>query len=122
MSVAVAAVIGQVLTFLTVIAGFIFQYLRETRQHKWEQDQRIDIAHKALATQEATAKDLATKTAEAEARLAAQIENNTEVSRSAFREANDVNNKIHALGLAKQLVDRRVDEIADFVAPKKPNE
>jgi hypothetical protein len=119
MTVAFAAVIGQVLTFLTVIAGFIFQYLRETRQHVWDQEQRIAIAKNVLATQEAAATVLALKAAETEARLAAQIENNTEVSKLAFKEANDVNNKIHALGLARQLQHDSPTTIADFVAPPK---
>lgn len=81
MTIEIAAVVGQIVTFLTVIVGFVYQYLRESRRHRWDAEQRREIAAEALAA----------------------IENNTEVSREAFKEANDVNLKIHALGLDARL-------------------
>lgn len=88
MSMESAAVLGQVLTFLAVIAGFINQYLREARRHRWDVDER-----------KFTAKSL-TK----------HIEENTEISRVAFKEANDVNLKIHALGLDARLRKQQYDD------------
>lgn len=92
MSIGMAAVIGQVLTFLTVIAGFAYQYMRDAQRHKWDQEERKSIAEAALATGQQT-----------ERRLSNQIDENTQVSRTAFKEANDVNLKLHALGLDLKL-------------------
>lgn len=102
MSMELATVIGQVITFLTVAIGFIVQYLRETRQHEWDREERMATAESLRSNTSERAADLAVRAAATEARLAAYIADNTEVSKVAFKEANDVNNKLHALGL-KQL-------------------
>lgn len=34
---------GHIFLFLTTMAGFIFQWLREARQHRWQQEQFADV-------------------------------------------------------------------------------
>lgn len=34
-----ATIVGHALLFLTTIAGFVFQWFREERRHRWAQEQ-----------------------------------------------------------------------------------
>lgn len=101
--------IGQLITFLTVLLGFLLQYVREGRQRKWDlEDRRLArelVREETRATAQdlknatvETAKKLAEETAETfnshSTKLAGMIEANTEISKSAFHEANSVNVKI----------------------------
>jgi hypothetical protein len=96
---------AQWVTFLTVLAGFIFQFLREGRRHKWDERERATKA-KADADRAAAIAKQATQTAVIAASERAEIKDaiaaNTEVSTQAFKEANSINLKIHNLGLEQK--------------------
>ena len=38
MTDSVHMLVGHILIFLTTVAGFVFQWLREGRRHKWQND------------------------------------------------------------------------------------
>lgn len=103
-----ALMIAAIGAFSTGVANFalqILQYKREDRAHRWaveqsEQDRRerhrdaLDMkAHtdlKAEAVQD--------KAIEQASKIVTKIEENTAISQRAFKEANDVNKKILAIG------------------------
>ena len=113
--------VGQLIGFLGLVAGFVLQYLREgraqqnqlareARQHQWEQEDRdraVDVlklsalktAKELAAHTTETAVTLAQQTAATSKRLEGQIAENTAISRDAFHEANSVNLKIASLGI-----------------------
>lgn len=106
---------GQTLLFLTTLGGFGFQYLREERRRRWDREERD---HK----EKMAAEERVRQAAEVQRQLrmdAAQIKSsvdehhqtmvheltmNTEISRSAFHEANSMNQKIADLS-------KRYDEL-----------
>jgi flagellar basal body rod protein FlgB len=112
----------ELITLLTVIAGFGYQYFREgrlirlqmsreERQHTWELEARTA----AIQLTTATARQLAAHTTETAVTLAAQtavvserleglIVENTEISTQAFHEANTVNLKLEKLGIAHNAI------------------
>jgi phosphopantothenate synthetase len=100
-----AAIVGQAITFVSVLVGFGYQFLRDERRHRWAIDARDEAAAQlrlaaaasVKATQSAAAAALTTATA---ARLA--LAKNTDISVLAFHEANTVNAKLHELGLTQQ--------------------
>jgi len=123
-SVTWAGAVISLLTFLGVIANMVNNAFREQRARRWAVEdaaalrERLerDKAELAMHTKE-TAND-ATKSLElkfaeqktmlegiiaaGEARLkqiVSKIDENTAVSKEAFKEANNVNEKLHALGL-----------------------
>lgn len=75
-----------VTTLCTTVVGLLLQvlaYLREGRAHKWQVEQaELDRIHRAQINTNLTTK----------------IDENTEISVSAFKEANDINRKIQAIG------------------------
>ena len=90
------ATVGQIITFLTVIAGFIYQAYREQRQRRWDVEDRLQVA--MLSHQQHEAATTARQDIKA-----AMVEN-TELTRAAitsadnaYHEANTVNVKIQQL-------------------------
>lgn len=120
MTMALAAVIGQVLTLLGVLAGFAYQYIVAARQHRWDSEERQGIAAALKLRVEAAATELALTQVRAaravadvqaatETRLHRAIDQNTSLSVKAFEAGaqaievgNHVNEKLYALGLAQQ--------------------
>ena len=93
--------IGQFFLFLTTIIGFGIQLYREHRNRAW------DLRDRELARQQ-----LAEKVEVAHETVMKKIEENMEISRVAFTEANNVNAKL--LKLAQQIdgsFDRRADDM-----------
>ena len=93
--------VGQFLLFLTTVLGFGIQLYREKRNREWD-----------LADRELARKQLAAKVEIAHESVMKKIEENTEISREAFTEANNVNAKL--LKLAQQIdgsFDRRADDM-----------
>lgn len=93
--------VAQIITLLTVIAGFWFQIYRENRNRKWDLEDR-SAARKRL---DDTTTGLAARTealhADAEVGrriIAEKIDANTVISQQAFTEANNVNMKIASIG------------------------
>ncbi len=120
---------AQWIAFLTLIAGFVWQWVRENRQRQWDKEDRAEVATQRLAVAAAlaakvddTAKLVAVKMVAATDRvtalidghgesLAKQIDANTDISTKAFYEANQSNLKIEKLGLEhNQLQKERQDE------------
>ncbi len=113
-----------VVTFATVVAGFVYQFIREGRLHTWEVQQRqfeiaertalaanaastataLQMSNARVATElaernAASASALAVQVATAHSHLEGLINANTNISENAFKEANSVNNKIASLGM-----------------------
>jgi len=101
-SISVAILItGQCVIFLTTIVGLIASWFRETRNRKWDLEDRQVLAAKVQTQVDLTRDALHDKTeevrvqhAKATEALGRKIDENTEISRSAFHEANDVNTKL----------------------------
>ena len=90
------------ITFLTVLAGFIYQLYRETRQRKWDKEDRDEVKRQLLLNSHV----LETKVAETKEQTLAAIADNTlhtievkQEARAAYREANAVNLKLASIGL-----------------------
>ena len=81
------AIIGHLVILVTVILVAVLQYIRESRQRKWDVEDR-----------KATAAALIQHTSEAAGKLEGLIHENTKISTDAFQEANSVNQKIIQLG------------------------
>ncbi len=95
----VALLAATLATFLTTVATLLYQFVREGRRHRWE----VEAAERRLwdaAKAEKKAAEIAAKVEESEASLNAKLAENTEISRAAFEEANHLNEKIKAQGLA----------------------
>jgi len=126
-------IVGQIITFLTLVLGWLVTLYREKRNHHWELDERAALAAKvkedaeALATHVATKADaVAAKVQAASDALASQIdhksaalstaiaENTVKTEQAivsadnAFNEANHVNLKIAAYG--KHILAETLDE------------
>jgi len=90
------AAIGQIITFLTVIAGFIYQAYREQRQRRWDVEDRTQVAavtderHQAATTDRRDIKAAMAENTELTKAAIASADN-------AYHEANTVNVKIERL-------------------------
>lgn len=91
-----APILGQILIFLTTVIGFGIQMYRESRNRKW------DLADRAAAREQMKAEMQTVKeeTVVAHEIVVKKIEENTEISRTAFSEANNVNAKLLTLAEA----------------------
>jgi len=150
--VLIAAAIAQLVTFLGVVAGLLFNYIRDGRTRKWLKEDRDYLAHETAATAANLAShtaDVAAKLASDRADLAAQAvatakalaDHTTDVggdlksmaiaradavqvtldgiaddvkatklaAGDAYKEANHVNLKLEALGLARVNADKATD-------------
>ena len=95
-------VVLQIGTFLTVIAGFAYQAFRESRQRKWDvEDRRLLAINVSDAAKKAESHVL-----DAACEIHDAIKVNTEISTKAFHEANSVNLKIEKLGLEHNKLQR----------------
>lgn len=120
-----AAAMTIIITTLVTTAGNLLlglmQYIREGRAHAWavqqaidDRDHRIAIATATAENSDANAAKVAVNTLQGVAKLAAKIDENTEISTAAFREANGVNQKIAAIGemrLKSTLQQQQADQI-----------
>ena len=88
---------------LIVAAGSVItigaQFLREWRNRKWEQQDRDRRTLEAHVVAEEHAAALAVKVEASETRVLDRIDQNTEISVAAFKEANNINAKIASIGL-----------------------
>jgi type II secretory pathway pseudopilin PulG len=103
--VADATTWGQFFLFLTTVAGFWFQYIREGRRQRWEAEERIrqaaEVQRQVRLDAERVKETLKQETASIQERhteTQQQLEENTEISRRAFYEANNINRKLVAMG------------------------
>ena len=94
---------AQWITLLTVIAGFCYQAYRETRQRRWDREDRKELAKTVVLT----ASKVAEKVEAVHVQLGEAITVNTEISTKAFHEANSVNLKIEKLGLEHNALQRQ---------------
>lgn len=101
---------AQWVTLITVVAGFLFQLYRENRQRKWDVEDRARIAAAVTNEAQSVARkvvDAATEAAAERHKLAAAVDENTAISTKAFHEANTVNQKLEALGVEHNALQRR---------------
>ncbi|MBA3583027.1 MAG: hypothetical protein H0W36_00605, partial [Gemmatimonadetes bacterium] len=80
-------------TLITTLATLLYQFVSAGRRHSWE----IEAArrHVEVSLQAETERpQLALKVDEAEVKLNAKIDENTEISKAAFVEANHMNEKL----------------------------
>jgi len=121
----------------TLVVGFLWQAYRENRNHQWEREEkaqekadRAELARNLAATNAAMATQVASEASRVaahvvasanrvadqvsteNAKLAEKIDDNTDISRKAFYEANSVNLKIAALGLENNTLRRQHNERA----------
>lgn len=104
----VATALGQLVLLLTTIAGFAYQYIREGRIRRWqEEDRRRRDEQRVLDAEDRirVAADLqrqveidAERVLEEHRAARRELAENTMISREAFTQANDVNQKIAAMG------------------------
>jgi hypothetical protein len=97
------AAIYQIVTFFSLIAGFVYQAYRENRQRRWDLEDRKELAS-ALAATSIKVDRHAQLAAASRAEMATALEVNTVLTQAAitsadnaFHEANSVNVKIHRL-------------------------
>ena len=95
--------IVQFATFLTLVAGFVWQWLREKRNRAWEIEDRRELAEKVVQQADTVAASVQMQSD----KLHEAIKENTEVSTKAFHEANSVNLKIESLGLEHNALQRK---------------
>jgi len=98
--------IGQLLLFCTTVLGFGIQIYREKRNRQWDLEDR-ERARVVLAK---TAEIVAVETDMKQQKVIQKIEENTELSRGAFKEANDVNQKLLTMqSMINAAFDRRAE-------------
>ncbi len=97
----VVLVAGQSVIFLTTIIGLLASWFRENRNRRWDLEDRSALAVKVQSQVDHTRMALHDKTEEVRVQTAQQahkliqkIDENTEISRGAFAEANAVNLKL----------------------------
>ncbi len=102
----IAILVASVAGLITTLATLFYNYQREGRRQRWEQERReweVEAAERharSTAKAEAERQEIAEKVEKAEVVLNAKIDENTEISRQAFTEANHINEKIKAQGEA----------------------
>lgn len=124
----------QWITLITVVLGFLFQYVTQARQRRWDKEDREEAAKELAKTavDEANrvaervvaeahsvaervlkeAKSVATQANTERAKLAEMIKENTDISTQAFKEANTINHKIQSLGIEHNALQREKQESA----------
>lgn len=91
---------AQWITLLIVIAGFLYQEIRLSRQRKWDKEDRVELAKKVVTEAERVATHIASESQRTREELAV----NTRISEKAFYEANSINEKIRQLGLDQNAI------------------
>lgn len=92
----------QLVTFVTLVAGFIYQSVVAHRQRRWDLEDRRLLAQSVIDAAIEAEKHVTAQTTQ----LHDAIKENTEISTKAFHEANSVNLKIEALGLEHNELQR----------------
>jgi hypothetical protein len=112
-----APAVGQIILFLTTVLGFVITIYRENRNRRWDLEDRERTAKALVAQVDTVSKTLATKTAASHDALATKIDENTELTATAiskasdaYKEANDVNQKLARLTELFTKVERDVDK------------
>src|SRR5215211_4810458 len=84
-------IVTQIVGMILTLAGFFYQYLRETRQRAWDLQDRN------------------------EARLAInkKIDDNTNISKNAFHEANDAKRLISQIEEVRNKIQEKTIEVVD---------
>jgi hypothetical protein len=104
MDTATQTTLGQVALALITLAGFGLQMWKESRNRKWDLEDR-ERARKELEMKVTEAQQTAVVANEA---VIQKIDENTEISRNAFKEANNTNQKLLELAHAiDQTYERR---------------
>jgi hypothetical protein len=97
-----ALIVGQIMTFLTVLVSLVYNAYRERRNRRWAIEDRDALASKVAATGVAlavTALGQHTEVVAAIAENTVKTDQATAAAREAYTEANDVNLKIASLGI-----------------------
>lgn len=94
-----AILVTAFVTLVTTLATLVYQFVREGRRHRWEEEAKVRYAQ-ATAKSESEREAISKRVEQAEVALNKKIDENTEISRRAFTEANHVNEKLVAQGLA----------------------
>lgn len=110
----IVLVVGQILTFLGLLAKLIFDYIKEGREREWRMQ---DLKYKANAERSQTNLQVS------QVLMQEELEKNTALSTlaneaavGAYKEANDVNKKIAAIGQVRltapgdETLQRRSDD------------
>lgn len=92
--------IGQLVTFATIVAGFLYQFVTQGRQRKWDLEDRRQTADRLALKVDVTTAGLHTAIAENTATTSDVLV----AAKEAFQEANSVNEKIQQIGLANKTV------------------
>ncbi|MBA2720996.1 MAG: hypothetical protein H0U52_17405 [Chloroflexi bacterium] len=94
-----AILVTAIAGLVTTLATLVYNFVREGRRHRWEVE--ADERHRKTAmVAEADRAEIATRVEEAERALNAKLDENTEISKQAFTEANHINEKIRLQGEA----------------------
>lgn len=105
-----ATAFGQLILLLTTLAGLWFTNYRESRNRKWDLEDR----KRAREELEAKVEQVKVATISRQEVVLAKIAENTEISRTAFTEANNVNAKFMALANAiNASYDRKAQNIRE---------
>jgi hypothetical protein len=99
-------IVGQLVILVTTIAGFLYNIYRENRNRRWDIEDRERVRRDISEKVDQSKRELASATLATHHTLIEKIDENTEVSKQAFHEANDVNQKIANLAKAIDSVRR----------------
>jgi hypothetical protein len=101
------------ITFATVVAGFLYQFITTQRQRRWDKEDR-DYHRAELAKKvETSAEQVSKQMTDENAKVVAKIEENTTVNVAALTEANRINLKIKQLGMTRLQLLREKRKLAD---------
>ena len=102
----------EIVTLLTVIAGFVFQIYLAERKRQWDIEDRRAYREELANKVETAAASVATRLSEDNRKISKAIAENTQINVEALTEANRVNLKLHQLGLAnnKLLIEQKRDK------------
>jgi hypothetical protein len=103
------------ITFASVVAGFLYQFITTQRQRRWDKEDREYHRAELAKKVETSAEQVSRQMTDENAKITAKIEENTTVNVQALTEANQVNLKLKQIGMAqlqlmrekRKLMDRR---------------
>ena len=104
----------QVFIFLTTLSGFIFTWLRESRNRKWDQEDRERARAELSETTKKTAEALANKVEETNVAIQNKIEENTELTRQAASNSGTVEARIAEI--TRMFTEQKIDQLDERVA------
>lgn len=94
---AITIIVTTLGTTITTLVMQVISWMREGRRHKWEVEQLIWDRKERVRVAEALRKHTDVKAEQ----LVSKIDENTEISSKAFEVANNVNEKLVAIGEAR---------------------